>query len=94
MNTKEKLMEVWKEVLRTDDVSSESNIMDMGGDSYTIFKLTNLSKEKFGLQFTPMDVMMYPKIDSLADFIDNGATVGADEVENTVRPVRRRKAKS
>lgn len=91
MDTKEMIIETWKEVLRTDELDLDSNIMDIGGDSYTIQKICYLAREKFSLSISPMDVIMYPNVNALAGFVENGANPEASD--RTVRPVRRRRAK-
>lgn len=93
MDIKDKLTEVWKEVLITEDISPDDNIMDIGADSYTIHKLCVLSKEKFQISFTSVDLMMYPNINALADLLENGsensAAAGTGRVSER-RRIRRR----
>lgn len=65
MSLKEKLRDVWESVLGTSDFSDNDNIMDIGGNSLMIYKISALSKEKYAVELSPMDLMMYPNINML-----------------------------
>ena len=62
MSLKEQLRDVWESVLGTSDFSDNDNIMDIGGNSLMIYKISALSKEKYAVELSPMDLMMYPNI--------------------------------
>ena len=67
MSLKEKLRDVWESVLGTSDFSDNDNIMDIGGNSLMIYKISALSKEKYAVELSPMDLMMYPNINLLCE---------------------------
>lgn len=94
MDLKEKIAEIWKEVLGVNEVNYSMNIMEMGADSLKVYKICALAKEKYKLEFAPMDVMMYSSIDSLTDFIQNGTPKTDGAAGTTIRPAKRRRIKS
>lgn len=67
MSLREKLRDVWESVLGTSDFSDNDNIMDIGGNSLMIYKISALSKEKYAVELSPMDLMMYPNINTLCE---------------------------
>jgi acyl carrier protein len=72
MNTKDILRSVFSEVLGTTELSETENIFDIGGDSIAIYKISELLKEKHDIELKPIDIMMYPTIEKLTDFIASG----------------------
>lgn len=72
MELKQQLRKVWEEVLEKSDFSDSDCIMDIGGDSMSIYKICAVCKERYGVVISPMDIFMYPSIDSYADFAANG----------------------
>ena len=71
MELKEQLRSVWEEVLESSDFTNSDCIMNIGGDSIKIYKISAVGKEKFDLDISPMDVFMYPSIDSLVNIKTN-----------------------
>lgn len=83
MNTKDILKEIFSEVLGIENVSENDNIFDMGGDSPSIYKISELIKEKNNIDIKPIDIMMYPTIEKLSEFISlggSGSSVSSGEV--------------
>ena len=72
MKLREQLRKVWEEVLGKSDFSDSDCIMDIGGDSMAIYKICAICKEKYERTISPMDIFMYPSINSYTDFVLNG----------------------
>ena len=74
MSLKEQLRDVWESVLGMSDFSDNDNIMDIGGNSLMIYKISALSKEKYAVELSPMDLMMYPNINMLCEKLQSEET--------------------
>ncbi|MBR6393397.1 MAG: acyl carrier protein [Ruminococcus sp.] len=90
MNTKDMLKEIFSEVLNIENVSENDNIFDMGGDSPSIYRISELIKEKNNIEIKPIDIMMYPTIEKLSEFISSG---GNGSSENSGEVVVKRRAR-
>jgi len=92
MEVKEKITEVWKKVLEKEQIGNSDNIMDIGGDSLKIYKISSLLNDQYGMNVSAMDIMMYSTINDLTGFVENKSGNGLMKKENAVnvvRPVRR-----
>lgn len=92
METRDKLLDIWKDILGKEDIGYTDNIMEIGGDSRAIYGITMLARERYQLDLSPMDVMMYPNIEALEKFLNGENAASGDTSE--VRVARRRRARS
>lgn len=91
MTQKDQLRDIWATVLELEDFDNAENIMDLGGDSLKIYQISAMSYEKYGLKFAPIDVMMYPNINALSDFIQNKNE--NSEIIKAVKTVKKREVR-
>ena len=68
---KEDLIRIFKKVLEKDEVNVKDNIFDLGGNSLLIYKLSEEIKKELNLNIKPIDIMMYPNIEMLYDYLNN-----------------------
>ena len=95
MNTKDAMQTLFSENLGKEHVNENETIFDLGGNSLMIYKICEQAKERFQIQIKPIELMMYPSINKIAEHIDSPS--GTDNNEkmndmdnNTVRRKRRR----
>ena len=77
-STEEKLMQIWKNILGIQDITTTDNFFDIGGDSISAIKM-QIEALKYGLDFEYADIFNYPTINQLSkklpspaeDFISN-----------------------
>ncbi len=65
----EELIEIWKKLLKIDDIGVTDNFFKLGGDSILVIQLTNLIKEQ-GYLITTKMVFKYQTIRSLAEHLE------------------------
>jgi hypothetical protein len=80
-----KLLEIWKQVLGTDDVGVEDDIFELGGDSILIFQITTRATRS-GLSVTPAQVFRLRNIAAIAAATTSS---GAITSEPSIQPVNR-----
>jgi len=68
---KEDLIRIFKKVLEKDEINVKDNIFDLGGNSLLIYKLSEEIKKELNLNIKPIDIMMYPNIEMLYDYLNN-----------------------
>lgn len=85
MELKEQLLQLFKENLETENVSENSNIFDIGGSSLTIYKISAQAKEKYGLNVSPIDIMTYPTLEKLCQFLKEGNNERSADTRITAR---------
>lgn len=92
MNTKEKLKNIYAEVLGKSELNENENIFDLGGNSASVYKISAVLKEKYELEIKPIDIMMYPTIEKLAEYLESGASKSISETDEvTIRRRSRRR---
>lgn len=64
-SNEEKLLQIWKDILKLDDISINDNFFDIGGDSISAIDM-QLSAIKYGLNFEYADIFNFPTIKELA----------------------------
>lgn len=64
-SNEEKLLEIWKNILKTDNISIYDNFFDIGGDSIAAINM-QIEAVKYGLDFEYADIFNYPTIKKLA----------------------------
>ncbi|WP_189227791.1 phosphopantetheine-binding protein, partial [Saccharothrix coeruleofusca] len=68
--TEEVLAAIWAEVLDVDRVGVEDNFFSLGGDSIRSLRITARTKEAFGVDLSPRDVLTARTVSSLADLVE------------------------
>lgn len=67
LNTnEEKLLQIWKNILKIDDITVNDNFFDIGGDSIGAIQM-QIEAIKYGLQFEYADIFNYPTIKELSN---------------------------
>ncbi|MEU6097808.1 phosphopantetheine-binding protein [Streptomyces sp. NPDC047079] len=68
--TEQLLATIWQKVLDADEVHSESNFFEFGGNSMDAFKVANMIKETFDVYIPMKSIMTLRTLGSLAAAID------------------------
>ena len=64
-SNEDKLMQIWKEILKVDNISIDDNFFDIGGDSLSAISL-QIEAIKYGFNFEYGDIFKYPTIRKLS----------------------------
>lgn len=72
-----KLQEIWKEVLKLDQVDVNSNFFDLGGHSLLMAQVRSKIRSKLKKEISMLDLFKYPTISSLAAYLS-----GNNKAEN------------
>lgn len=88
----ERVKLIWEEILGISIASYEDNLFDLGGNSLSVFAISESIYERLGLKIKPVDIMTYSTIQSLSDYLNKKVST-EDNVVSSVqkRTVRRRK---
>lgn len=71
LNTnEEKLLQIWKNILKIDDITTTDNFFDIGGDSISAIQM-QIEAIKYGLSFEYADIFNYPTIKELSNKLPN-----------------------
>ena len=62
----EKLLQIWKNILKVDDITVNDNFFDIGGDSIGAIQM-QIEAIKYGLKFEYADIFNYPTIKELSN---------------------------
>ena len=65
-----KIADIWKDVLRLDDVGIFDNFFDLGGNSLNIITVNNKIKTAFEKDIPLVKLFTYPTIHSLANYLN------------------------
>ena len=65
-SNEEQLLEIWKNILKTDDISIDDNFFDIGGDSIAAIDM-QIEALKYGFNFEYADIFNFPTIRQLSD---------------------------
>src|SRR5690606_8395820 len=76
----EKLVDIWKEVLKKDRIGTEDNYFSLGGDSLKAIQLVILIEKQFQVYIEAGDVYAYPCIKKLAALIIDRNGMGSLEI--------------
>ncbi len=66
------LVDIWKEVLKVNEVSVNDNFFELGGHSLGIVQVQGKIKEVFDRELNVVEMFKYPTIRSLAAFLGEG----------------------
>ena len=64
-SNEEKLMQIWKNILKIDNISIDDNFFDIGGDSISAINM-QIEALKYGLKFEYADIFNFPTIRKLS----------------------------
>ncbi len=64
-SNEEKLLEIWKNILKKDDISIHDNFFDIGGDSISAINM-QIEAIKYGINFEYADIFNFPTISELS----------------------------
>lgn len=64
-SNEEKLLEIWKSILKVDHINIDDNFFDIGGDSISAINM-QIEALKYGLTFEYADIFNYPTISQLS----------------------------
>lgn len=64
-SNEEKLLQIWKDILKVDDIDIDDNFFDIGGDSILAINM-QIDALKYGLEFEYADIFNFPTIKQLA----------------------------
>jgi amino acid adenylation domain-containing protein len=67
---------VWQQVLGVDRVSIDENFFDLGGHSLLMVRLHGLLKNRLGVACSIMDLLRYPTVRLMSQFVRQQATHG------------------
>ena len=65
-SNEEKLLQIWKNILKIDDIDINDNFFDIGGDSISAINM-QIEAVKYGLNFEYADIFNYPTISQLSN---------------------------
>ena len=65
-SNEEKLLQIWKNILKIEDISINDNFFDIGGDSVSAINM-QIEAVKYGLDFEYSDIFMHPTIKELSE---------------------------
>lgn len=65
-SSEEKLLQIWKNILKTDDIDINDNFFNIGGDSVLAITM-QIEAIKYGLEFEYSDIFSFPTIKQLSE---------------------------
>lgn len=77
-----KLESIWKDVLKVTNVEVDDNIFDLGGDSISIYTISNKITDILNVSIKPIDIMTNPRISDLTTYILNKTSTGSNKTLN------------
>lgn len=89
--TEEAVQEIWKELLKQDNISVEESFFEIGGNSIMTVRMLSAIKRKLGLEVNLSQMFALPTIRGIAARIDGtGITTGAvdDNLAQALRDAR------
>ena len=67
-----RLLNIWKDLLKLENISINNNFFDIGGNSLLAIKLANLISKEFNITLKILAIFEHPTIKSLSQFISKG----------------------
>lgn len=84
----QKIQDIWKNLLETDDITVEDNFFDLGGHSLLIPQLQSAYKEHLGVTVKTVDVFKFPTIKMFTEHVLNAKNQSSIEnIQNEVAKV-------
>ena len=69
------IADIWKQVLKIDEVGVEQNFFELGGNSLIIPEVHTALQDAFGVNLTVVELFQYPTIRSLAELLEAERTI-------------------
>jgi acyl transferase domain-containing protein/acyl carrier protein len=85
--TEQKVMAVWYEVLKLDDIKLDDDFYEVGGHSLNIVQLLNLLKKEFEIEVGLEEMLYNSTVGKLAARIDNLLFKGEAEKYQAISPI-------
>ncbi len=82
-----RIAEIWRELLRVDDVGRDDNFFDLGGHSLLLVQAFSQLRIAFPREFEMTDLFQHTTVRSLASFLGRDAE-SADEAESAAAPAQ------
>ncbi len=74
-----RLAQIWREVLKVEQVGLNDNFFDLGGHSLLLIQVHSRLRDELGLQLSAIDLFKYPTIASLAEHLGDSRTSEPEE---------------
>ena len=66
----DKVMEIWQEMLGLDEINPDENFFNLGGNSLTGIMIVEEVKEKFGYEFSIVEIQKYDTVNKMAEQLE------------------------
>jgi len=87
-DTEAKMLEVWKELLKIDEIGTRDSFFELGGHSLLLGKLQQRIESQFAVTLKITELFKYPTISTLAARIDKSDTQGDLVIKTEDRQLR------
>ncbi|MEM1168617.1 MAG: condensation domain-containing protein [Cyanobacteria bacterium P01_H01_bin.35] len=77
--TEQKIAAIWREVLQIEEVGIYDNFFELGGKSILLVQVYSKLKEIFDINLKVLDLLSYPTVNSLAQYIAGDGEVKSNE---------------
>ncbi|WNJ94140.1 acyl carrier protein [Vibrio ruber] len=68
-NIEQKLLLIWQEIIHTNVVDPQQNLLDQGGNSLHFIKLASVVSKAFSITISPSDIFTAGNLSALAKII-------------------------
>ena len=75
----QQIADIWRQLLGTEEISSQDNFFETGGNSLLLMQAHGQLREQLGRDLSLVDLMRHPTISSLAQFLTQTAGAAAGE---------------
>ena len=75
--TEQRLTDLWSRLLNVEKPGIRENFFDLGGNSFLLVQLHAQLKRELNANVAVAELFRYPTIETLASFLDRGATAGS-----------------
>ncbi|MBR6393395.1 MAG: SDR family NAD(P)-dependent oxidoreductase [Ruminococcus sp.] len=93
-DTIDKVLDIWKDTLKINDIDINANIFDIGGNSITIYLLADKMTKELGETINAVDIMTYPNVKEFASFLYLRSSGSSKEENNDDGSERAEKMKN
>jgi amino acid adenylation domain-containing protein len=92
--TERALAEIWKELLKVEEVGVEQNFFELGGHSLLVLQVMARIRRKFGLELPVRTVFEEPTIAGLATAVEKAQALGLNQAHTPILQSRSRAAEA
>jgi amino acid adenylation domain-containing protein len=86
--TRQRMFEIWRKIFEGEDIRSDSNFFDLGGDSLLLVRLQSVITREFGVHLTMADITHHLTLGALSTWVGE-MRLNAD-ANSTARPTNPR----